>query len=279
MNELIRKGFETKAELTDNRIRGAASVTGVMDRTGDVIYPGAFKKAIPGFLKSGFIADGHNWEDMAKLLGRPVAAKEVGSELQVEAEFHSTDHAQTVRAICKERMEGGQTVAFSIGFWPGESAWFDSGKQLLADAEAKGCDMALFDGAVGRYKGPCRGIAEVRELAEWSIVTVPANPKALAADVKAAYDSLTDGSLAGLSFEDHLDSVLAAVVGASSRYADVREKREEEGRMVSRERRQQLEAIQKALTALLEEPEPSPEIDVDALAARRLALRARLIGR
>ena len=81
-------------QIDENCIRGAAAVMGNMDRGGDVIYPGAFKKALKGFLASGFVSLAHNWDEP---IAMPTMAKESGNMLDCEAEFHSTEDAQRVR--------------------------------------------------------------------------------------------------------------------------------------------------------------------------------------
>lgn len=44
-----------------NTIAGVANVMGVADRGRDVVFPYAFRGAIPAFLASGFVPVGHNW--------------------------------------------------------------------------------------------------------------------------------------------------------------------------------------------------------------------------
>jgi len=182
------KGYRLTGEVAENHLRGAAAVMGNMDRGYDVIYPGAFKRALPEFLKSGFVADTHEWS-MGDVVAMPVAAKEVGNTLVVDAEFHSDDRSQAVRTRCVERLERGLTVGLSVGFNIADGGFmeFGSGKDLLKHAETTEQDMTLFD-ASGIRKRPtyCRAITEIADLYEFSVVPVPMNPAATATGVKGA---------------------------------------------------------------------------------------------
>lgn len=260
----IRKNFDLKgATIEENQISGAAAVMGNLDRYGDVIYPGAFKRAIPGFLKSGFIADGHNWSDVSKIVAMPKSAKEVGNELQTVAEFHSDDYAQTVRQKCAERLQGGHTVGLSIGFSTAKAEWFQDGAAMAKHIKDQGLDEALFDmPTIKRCKGMCRGIIEVGELFEYSIVTVPANPKATAFDVK----DFSGGSLADLSLDDHSESVLAAVRGLVHRGQGLKALREAEGRQLSQKRLADFTELKELIEEILTAP-----VQVDAKALQRQA--------
>jgi hypothetical protein len=253
------------AKIEENQISGAAAVMGNLDRYGDVIYPGAFKKAIPGFLKSGFIADGHNWSDVSKIVAMPKSAKEAGSELQTVAEFHSDDYAQTVRQKCAERLANGLSVGLSIGFSTAKAEWFQDGAAMAKHIKDNGYDESLFDvPTIKKCKGMCRGIIEVGELFEYSIVTVPANPKATAFDVK----DFSGESLADLSFDDHSESVLAAVRGLVHRGQGLKALRDTEGRQLSQKRLADFTELKELLVEILTAP-----VQVDAKA---LQLRAQV---
>ncbi|MCW3059004.1 MAG: family phage prohead protease [Capsulimonas sp.] len=193
--KIERKSFELKAAtLEENQIRGAASVTGVMDRGGDVIFPGAWKPCIKSFLANGFVAVGHAWDELP--VAMPLEAKEVGNELQTLAEFHSTPEAQAARTVCKERMAKNLAVGLSVGFMIDYDSdqpaymYFESGKKLLAYAEANGYDMSLFD--VKGIKAAdyfCRAILKIEELIEYSIVPVPCNQHAGLTEAKSILDA------------------------------------------------------------------------------------------
>lgn len=199
-NMIVRKTFAVKdATLEDNRISGAASVTGVMDLAGDVIFPGAFKKALPSFLKSGFVAVGHDWDDLP--IAMPVEAREVGNQLQTVAEFHSTQAAQDARAVCVERRSRGLDVGLSVGFmldYDGTTepyAWFENGAKLLQFAKDNGYDTSLFDTkSIKAYDGFCRAILQINPLIEYSITPIPCNPQAQVTDAKSGVPGRIDVS-------------------------------------------------------------------------------------
>lgn len=185
--KIIRKVFELKAAaMEENRLRGAAAVMGVLDRGGDVIYPGAFKKCLKAFLADGFVPVGHDWSGLP--IAMPTSAKEQGQNLLCEAEFHSTQEAKDARTVCMERMQKGLSVGLSVGFMPDYEEGihsFSLGKDLLLHAEGLGCDMSLFDSKdIAACKDGCRGLSHIADLYEFSIVPVPMNPKATATDVK-----------------------------------------------------------------------------------------------
>jgi hypothetical protein len=191
------KSFYVKApdvELKDNHFRGVPSVMGNVDEGGDVIFPGAFKEAIDGFLSAGFVPLGHDWYD--KPVAMPTKAYEEGNKLIAEAEFHSTPSAQEAKTIVKERLERGLDVGLSIGFdiAPGGAQMFESGEKLLEFAGEKKADMKLFDVAgIKAVKSSIRAITKIRRLFEFSIVSVPMNPLAVATAAKVlATDDFKD---------------------------------------------------------------------------------------
>ena len=196
----VRKSFEIKAAtLDDNCIKGAASVTGVMDRGRDVIFPGAWQKSLKDFLANGFVAVGHAWDQLP--VAMPEVAKEQGNELYTEATFHSTDAAQDARTVCVERLAKKLSVGLSVGFMMdyGDDdhpayQYFETGQKLLDFAKANGYDMGLFDvKGIKACKGYCRGILAIAELLEYSIVPVPCNKAAQASEAKGL-DPETGGS-------------------------------------------------------------------------------------
>ena len=265
--EKVIKQFAFKAtELAENRIRGAAAVMGNLDRGGDVIFPGAFKKALKPFLEAGFVPDSHNWWSVGQMIAMPVSAKETGNELICEAEFHTTEKAQEVRLVCQERLAKGLPVGLSIGFSLKAEGrqWFDNGQKLLDYAKENEYDLELFDQkGIRACKEQCRGIVEVEELYEWSIVTVPMNPKARATAVKREGEGpqeicLDLGSLNELSFEDHSDAVLSAVKGYLERCEDYLATRTKGGFGLSDQRRAEFTAIHAALGQVLAAAPPAP---------------------
>lgn len=163
------------------------SVLGNLDLYGDVIFPGAFRKCLPMFLKRGFVPMDHEWHWSA-LVGFPTVAEERGNALYSEFTFHSDQQSQDARAKCAERMAAGLEVGLSIGFsmMPGQYIYFASGKELLAYAKGKSYDLSLFDvKAISAYTSQCTAIVEIEELWEYSLTPAPANQQAMAIAVKS----------------------------------------------------------------------------------------------
>lgn len=177
-------------EMSGNRIRGMAAMMGNMDYGNDVIFPGAFKAALPAFLKNGFVAEGHDWYELP--IAMPVSAMEEGNALVTEAEFHTTQDGQDARTVCMERLARGLSVGLSVGFKtdPNGCHYFENGENLLTFAKDNGYDTKLFDSkgimACDMY---CRGITQISDLFEYSIVSMPMNPLAVATEAKGASGS------------------------------------------------------------------------------------------
>jgi phage head maturation protease len=186
----IRKSFEIKATdatVTDNgTLSGAAAVMGNIDSQGDVIFPGAFTACLAAFQRGGFVAVGHDWDDLP--VAMPTLAEERGRILYTEAKFHSTSAGQDARTVCSERLAGGLSVGLSVGFFCGKDScmWFESGQQLLDFAMNNGYDLSLFDTAtIAAEDDFLRAVLRVEDLVEYSIVTKPANPMAQAMGAKS----------------------------------------------------------------------------------------------
>lgn len=182
----IPKMYRLKAPtLEENLLKGAAAVMGNLDSGWDVIFPGAFRRVIKGFLTDGFVAVGHNWGELP--VAMPTLAKEQGNELYTEAVFHSTQAGQDARTVCAERIARSLSVGLSVGFaldWE-KYHLFESGEALLNFAKDNGYDLALFDQkGLRAHKSYCRGITEIEELYEYSIVPVPMNRLARATEAK-----------------------------------------------------------------------------------------------
>lgn len=133
---------------------GYASVFSVLDRQGEIVAPGAFAKTLGQFEQTGFITVAHDWDAL------PIASikrsREDAKGLLIEAEYHSTPEAQACRTYVRERLGRGKSVPLSIGYWVRDS-------------------LPSADGL----------LLKELELAECSLVTVPANPEAGVSSAKA----------------------------------------------------------------------------------------------
>lgn len=219
MDKLI---FEYKAKSGDNgTLAGYAAVTGNIDRVGDIIERGAFAN-LDDFVQKGFAAFGHSWDD--EPVGFITKAYEDENGLFVEMSFHSTDEAQKCRTVVNERIAAGKFVGLSIGYRTIESSWET------------------------RESEDVRVLKKI-EVYEFSIVTVPANPKAQVTAVKN--DLAQSGSPAGLTFAQHFESALAAVSEVTKRFESYISLKQEEGRKANPERVAEAKELSEALSALV----------------------------
>jgi len=154
-----RREFQAQFKILEESdsvgsFEGIAAVFSNIDRQNEIIQPGAFQKTLSDFSARGFLANAHDWTEP---IGTIDEARETDHGLYVTGTFHSTPHAQAARKVAQERLARGKQVAMSIGY-------------KVTNDEVK-------DGS--------RHLHEL-ELYEVSLVTVPANPLAALASVKAA---------------------------------------------------------------------------------------------
>ena len=147
---------EVKAALTtadDGSITGLAWPFGTPDRVGDMIMPGAFKKALPP-LPMLFA------HDPADVVGVWESAAEDGRGLQVKGRFLIDDvaRAREVRAMVKAGAIGG----LSIGFITRKAAARLGGGRTITDLE----------------------------LAEVSLVAIPSHPRARITAAKSGAEAI-----------------------------------------------------------------------------------------
>jgi HK97 family phage prohead protease len=239
----------TEPQLVDTdsgEIAGYAS-TYDWDSVGEKVVPGAFTEHIGEFLTHGFVAAGHDWTTP---IGVPVEAYEDEKGLFVRARFHSTQHAQDVRRVIRERMDAGKSARLSIGY------------EVLEDEQVE----------EGRLLKKLR-------LHEWSYVTVPANGAAMVMASKS-------GEVSTLGFNEHAEAAVSVVAAFAERARDRAEFRLKEGRMLSGANvtkiqglLPQLMDVHKALSDLLEAAAPKTEksmAETHALRAQTAALQQRL---
>lgn len=251
MKQLNRELKAKGNSLAENRIRVVASSTGNPDRSGDVLMPGAFKSTVlKDAVMHGWLDVGHSWD------GNPAGffheVKMIGDELIIEAEFHSTEKGQTARTVALERMNNDKSLSVSIGFWPEYETvkYFDKGADLIAWAKGADYDLTQLDTQAIKKLTWCRAIPSVRELSEVSTCNLGQNPRALAIEAKQVSSEEEDDAAdetPGFRLAAQLESALAAV----ERVTHLLELRAQEGRSISAERKQQIEAIHAAAAVVL----------------------------
>lgn len=270
---IFHKAIAAGGTLDGNTIVGAGAVMGNVDRYNDVIFPGAFKSAIKGFLADGFMPVGHDWSGLP--VAMPSKAYEKGNELIVEAEFHSTEDAQEAKTVVSERLAKGLSIGLSIGFSCAREgvAIFEEGAALLEFASKAGYDLGLFDSAAIKKSKWVRAITKVGELFEVSIVTVPANPKATASALKSL-NAFNGGEEVpdGLTFAKHSDAVLGAVREFVNRATEIKAMRDEKGASIDPSRVDEIRQLQGLLESLLESPKSAIDVESELKRIQRDAL-------
>lgn len=157
--------FADGAETSE--IQGYASVFNIVDGHGDKIVPGAFAKTLAEWEKSGELPPmlaqhgGFTSEDMTPI-GLWTELKEDSRGLRCKGLLAPTPRGQGIYALMK--MQPRPAISgVSIGFWPRKFT-------------------------LGTKPSEPRRVLEEIDLAEISIVTVPANLRARASAVKSARD-------------------------------------------------------------------------------------------
>lgn len=249
---------------------GIISCYGTLDRHGDVIMPGAFSsEVLSTFLAEGSVNLNH-FEPLS--IGYPTEIHDDGKNIRSSWKYHSTPDAIAAWTVAKERQEAKKSTGLSIGFRVSKMRVFESGAALLGWAQVSGYDMTQFDTAkiAGRDRH-CWAIEEISDLFEFSQVTTPSNPLARTEHIKSIFG---EGSHAGLSADDHLEIVLAAVQGAAERIRNLSETRKADGRVLSQKRKDQAKALIEELSQIIKDSANSKSLDSDLI----LRAQATLLG-
>lgn len=219
-----------------------------LDRNGDMLMPGCFEGCLDAFLRDGTVKLEH-WEPLP--IGYPTAAKEVDLGLSVAWKYHDTAQAQDAYKVAKERQDAGKSVGLSVGFRIAKGGYieFSDTDALIAYVRTtRWASMVDEDAVRNSGRTYCWAITKASELWEFSQVGTPGNPLAVADRIKSLFGG--DGSLAGLEAAEHLDTVLAAVGGVTSRIQGIAEKRALDNRGLSSERMKQIDDLVSALQRL-----------------------------
>ena len=239
---------EFKVDASSGEFSGYASVFGNVDQGGDIVVRGAYAKAIPAFLRDGFISWSHDW---AMPIAMPTDAREDERGLFLAGRFHSTPAAQEARTIAAERAATGKRTGLSIGYEIEDYAFNTKGNRLLK---------------------------VINPLFEVGFVMVPMNRESNVGAVKNADDR-------DLSPEARdMDATVARILGdGDAVVAEFRKRldlRVKEGRTLSAANRQRLADIREALDKILAETDriaADPEKGADTIVRAALE-RARSLG-
>ena len=263
---------QNAATLKENSIKMVASACGVLLRNGAVILPGAFPaKVLRDSVKTGWLDVSHEWD------GEPIGIFDKvymeGDELIIEASFHSHEEAQMQRSIVSERLANGKEVAVSIGYGIDyeKVRYFENGKDLWNWCEDEGYDMSRFDKVIKKESRWCWVIPSVTELNEVSICNIGMNPNAKVLEVNASEPELNEELGERMTLSDALDSALAAV----ERAKQVSDMRRGEGRTLSKDRVDQLSALNALVSAVIADATaPTQEEEKRAAIVRQKLLLA-----
>jgi len=258
--------FEVKSVSAEPDGQYAGEISGYaagihnIDRTGDMILPGAFTDSLADFLKDGVVCWQHDWMTP---IGKPTEAREDSYGLFSKARISKT----AAGLDCMTLIRDGVVNKLSIGYRVKDYQWVDRAG-LMAYLTGSGLSAGKQSDILRQYDEADLDelfLLKKIKLYEYSPVTIPANPNAIITGAKSL--------LAGLSFGDQLLTALAAVREVKTRAEEIKTLREKDGRTLSAERRKTLEeiageiegmptAIREVLRTTAEEKaEPTPAIE------------------
>lgn len=266
--------FELKAASSVDGMAGEFSgyAAGIhnIDAVGDMILPGAFNADLPRFLQEGAVCYQHDW---TMPIGKCLDAKEDNYGLFVKAQISNT----SCGADCMTLIRDGVIKKMSIGYRVKDYEIVDRAglkaycEKAMTPKQADAC-MKSYD----EMELDSCFLLKALKLYEFSPVTFPANNNA---DITAAKDI---SSLAGLTFAEHSESVLAAVKGYTTRAQKIGELRAKENRTLNADRKQdieilasELETSARELRAILEAPDSA---EAKRLFVQHLRNEARQLG-
>jgi HK97 family phage prohead protease len=213
-----------------------ASTFSNWDMVGERPVKGAFTPHLADFLKDGFIALGHSWDNLP--IAYPLEAYEDEHGLFVRAAFHSTPEAQKARTVLMERLAQGKSAKTSIGYSVLKDEQTDEGRLLK----------------------------EIK-LHEISIVNVPANPLANILASKSG-----EGSTLG--FNEHGELVASISAAFAERAVNRHDFRTKDGRVLSSANFTTLEQAYESIGKVLESARRAPPEDSEKHLAEVERLRA-----
>jgi HK97 family phage prohead protease len=216
------------AGLQPNQFEGYAA-TWDLDDVGDIIEKGAFANALEYFLSDGAVCWQHDWTEP---VGKPLEAREDDEGLYLKGNISLTTRGKDALILLRD----GVVTKLSIGY---ETLGYrvlsdDEGRELLGDA---GYEAAMRN--VPWYRDGLRVLTDIK-LYEVSLVTIPANPMAAITGVK-------EGSLAGLTLDDHFRAVLATEREYIGRVKGVLDLRRKDGRVLSASNREKISTMRSSL--------------------------------
>lgn len=166
-----------KAAATGEEFSGYGGVCGNLDRHGDIIAPGAFKEALPGYLSNGGMLLWQHGDDDP--IGQVLEASEDAFGLKVGRArvTDATDEGKKARALLAD----GAPLAMSIGYICKSSLYLDGASAV------NGFLASIGRASIKEQDCPKWGVRVIQslELLEISLVSIPANPLARVTGVKS----------------------------------------------------------------------------------------------
>lgn len=272
--------FELKSMKADDGGQFAGEFSGYaagihnIDRTGDMILPGAFADGLAEFIADGVVCWQHDWMTP---IGAPTAASEDEYGLFTSARISRTQQGLDAMTLIRDRV----IKKLSIGYRVERNGceWVDRAG-LLAYLATTNLSEQRRQGVVRQYdEMELDELCLLRKikLYEYSPVSVPANPNAIITDAK--------GLLTGLTFADHSKAVLTAVQGLRERARGVLALKAERKTKLNSDRRAEIEGIASSLksaldslAALLTDAPGENNQEAARLYAEYLKIEARSLG-
>lgn len=235
---------------------GHGAVFHNIDRQQDIIAPGAFAPGLAAFLADGFIGGlNHNWDQPIAV---PVEASEDAKGLYLKTgPILETAHGRDVIQWLTSRPRP-VVRKLSIGYapMPGGETWLDGYDEVKAYWDQHGYTPSVED--IERAQQPVRLLTK--------LFTYEVSPVARSANNLAEITSAKADAVTAEDFEDHSRLVVSAVGRFLGRVADRHEARIKVGRVLSRNNRDEIEAVAAAMESgsarlrdLLAKTAPEPE--------------------
>lgn len=222
--EIKSFNFDIKAISQEGIFEGYASTFGNIDRMGDIVVKGAFLESIPEFLKNGVICWQHDWSIP---IGVPTYAAEDNFGLYVKGKISDTQAGRECRTLMIDKVIKKLSIGFGTELYDNLTAQnIETYLTNYEDADESDIQKAVNGG---------RALIKL-DLLEFSPVSIPANELADITFAKGA-------SLAGVTFDNHSDKVLAACKEYITRITEIRDIRKKDGRELSEANRTRLRVI------------------------------------
>ena len=167
--------FEIKSVSDSGEFEGYAAAFNNLDRTGDIILPGAFKDTIPAFLKDGIIAWQHDWTEP---IGKPTHAEEDKKGLFIKGTLSDTARGRDARTLMKDGVVKKMSIGYQTKDWAPHT---DESLRSILGSSYSEYDASDLASALDWGR-----ILKRLDLYEASPVSVPANNQADITRVKSA---------------------------------------------------------------------------------------------